>query len=138
MYRSPQTPNFDSFAAAARTGNPNAALAFNPGVVYRILSLTPQDDFTAGEIDKPDRISITRSSDGLVDGVQIQMLSFLGQKWGRGDPRFTSDQIIDYSRKVWQNGGGVTWDVPVSMDGRIPPAFLSQLSALNKAANQSK
>jgi hypothetical protein len=31
MYRSPQRPNFESFAAAARAGNANAAVAFNPG-----------------------------------------------------------------------------------------------------------
>src|SRR5579864_4816803 len=58
MYRSLEPPNFASFAAAARTGNPDAALAFNPGVVYRILSVTPYEDFTAGEIDKPDLVSI--------------------------------------------------------------------------------
>jgi hypothetical protein len=54
MYRSTQPPNFESFAAAARAGNPDAVIAFNPGVVYRILSMTPHEDFTAGEIDKPD------------------------------------------------------------------------------------
>jgi hypothetical protein len=53
MYRSPEPPNFASFASAARTGNPDATVAFNPGVVYRMLSPTPFEDFTTGEIDKP-------------------------------------------------------------------------------------
>ncbi len=136
MYRSNAPPNFESFAAAARSGNPDAALAFNPGVVYRMLSMTPHEDFTAGEIDKPDMVSVRRSADGLVDGVQIQMLSFLGEKWGMGQPRFSADDVIRFSRKLWESGGAVTWDVPVELDGRLPPAFVSQLIALGKASGK--
>ena len=29
-----------------------------------------------------------------MDGMQIQMLSYLGKTWGMGDPRFTNDQVI--------------------------------------------
>src|SRR3954471_3405089 len=136
MYRSNTAPNFESFAAAARSGNPDAALAFNPGVVYRILSMTPHEDFTAGEIDKPDLVSVRRSTDGLMDGVQIQMLSFLGEKWGMGQPRFTADDVIRYSRKIWDTGGAVTWDVPVELDGKLPAAFVSQLTALGKSSGK--
>jgi len=136
MYRSSAPPNFESFAAAARAGNPNSALAFNPGVVYRILSMTPHEDFTAGEIDKPEMVSIRRSADGLMDGAQIQMLSFLGEKWGMGPPRFTADDVMRYSRKLWDLGGAVTWDVPVELNGTLPAAFVSQLSALGKISRQ--
>ena len=133
MYRSPEPPNFASFAAAARSGNPDAAVAFNPGVVYRMLSLTPHEDFIAGEIDKPELVTIRRASDGKVDGVQIHMLSFLGETWGKGAPRFTADQVIAFTRKIRDAGGAVTWDVPVNLDGAIGQAFLDQLAALNKA-----
>src|SRR5262249_2710270 len=126
-------PNFASFAAAARAGNPEAAIAFNPGVVYRILSITPLEDFTAGEIDKPELVTIRRNEDGKVDGTRIQMLSYLGQTWGRGEPRFTSDQAIAHTRKIRDAGGAVTWDVPVGLDGTIADAFLQQLSALGNA-----
>jgi hypothetical protein len=105
MYRSETPPSVRSFAAAARAGNPDAAVAFNPGVVYRILSMTPHEDFTAGEIDKPDMISIRRSA----DGTQIHMLSFLGGNWGMGQPRFGTDDVIRFSRKLWDSHGGVTW-----------------------------
>jgi hypothetical protein len=74
MYRSPEAPNFASFAAAARAGNPDAAVAFNPGVVYRMLSMTPYEDFTAGEIDKPDQVTVRRAAGGRIDGTQIHML----------------------------------------------------------------
>src|SRR5215468_9890518 len=78
MYRSPEAPNFQSLAAAARAGNPSSIVAFNPGVVYRTLSVSPHEDYIAGEIDHPDRISIKRVSDGSVDGAALHMLSYLG------------------------------------------------------------
>ncbi len=133
MYRSPDPPNFASFAAAARAGNSDSALAFNPGVVYRMLSITPHEDFVAGEIDNPDLVTIRRAVDGKVDGAQIHMLSYLGQTWGMGSPRFTADQVIAYTRKILDAGGAVTWDVPVELNGTISQPFLDQLTALKKA-----
>jgi len=136
MYRLPDSPNFASFAAAARAGNPDAIVAFNPGVVYRMLSLTPYEDFTAGEIDKPDQVAIRRAADGQIDGAQIHMLSYLGETWGMGAPRFTAAQAIDYTRKVTNAGGAVTWDVPVGLDGKIGQAFLEQLAAIGKSLSK--
>jgi hypothetical protein len=130
MYRSPSPPNFVSFAAAARAGNPAAAIAFNPGVFYRQFSLTPAEDFVAGEVDHPERLQVRRSVDGKVDGAQIQMLSFLGQTWGMGAPRFTRSQVVEYSSKLWDAGGAVTWDVPLELNGTISQPFLDQLAAL--------
>jgi hypothetical protein len=133
MYRSPQAPNFASFAAAARAGNPDAAIAFNPGVVYRILSMTPYEDFTAGEIDQPDRLTIRRAADGKMDGAQIHVLSYLGATWGMGSPRFSSEQAVNWSSKVVESGGAITWDVPVELNGTISQPFLDQLAAVGKA-----
>jgi len=133
MYRSSEAPNFASFAAAARAGNPDAAVAFNPGVIYRMLSLTPYEDFAAGEIDKPELVTIRRAADGKIDGTQIHMLSYLGTTWGMGEPRFTAEQVVSYARKVREAGGAVTWDVPVGLNGTISQPFLDQLAALGKA-----
>jgi hypothetical protein len=133
MYRGADAPNFASFAAAARAGNPDSSVAFNPGVVYRILSVSPEEDFTAGEINKVDLVSVTRQVSGRVDGTQIHMLSFLGETWGRGTPRFTTDQVVAYTKEIRDYGGSVTWDVPVEIDGTITQPFLDQLAALGKA-----
>ncbi|HZQ45303.1 MAG TPA: hypothetical protein VFA99_18780 [Acidobacteriaceae bacterium] len=133
MYRSVTPPNFSSFAAAARAGNPDSCVAFNPGVIYRVISMTPDEDFTAGEIDKPELVTIRRAEDGLIDGTQVHMLSFLGEKWGSGAPRFTSDQVVEFTGKILRFGGSVTWDVPVELDGAITGPFLEQLQALNEA-----
>lgn len=136
MYRSKEAPNFASFAAAARAGNPDAVVAFNPGVYYRIFALSPHQDFTAGEIDKPELIRIRHDIDGELDGAQLHMLSYLGQKWGRGTPRFTKEQVIAYSRKIWDAGGAVTWDVPIQLNGTISRQFLDQLAALHAASTK--
>jgi hypothetical protein len=133
MYRSPDAPNFASFAAAARAGNPDSIVAFNPGVIYRQISLTPYEDFIAGEIDKPDLVTVRRGADGKMDGAQIHMLSYLGSTWGKGTPRFTTEQVIQYTRKITDQNGAVTWDVPVELNGSILQPFLDQLIALGKA-----
>ena len=136
MYRSIETPNFASFAAAARAGNARSAVAFNPGVVYRSISLTPYEDYTAGEIDQPDRISIKRALGGKIDGAQVHILSFLGEKWGMGSPRFTTDRVIGWSASVAAEGGVITWDVPLQRDGLISQPFLDQLAAIGKALDR--
>jgi hypothetical protein len=131
MYRSPEAPNFASFAAAARAGNPDSAIAFNPGVVYRMLSVTPYEDYTAGEIDKPEQVTIRRAGDGRIDGTQIQMLGYLGETWGMGAvPRFSTEQVIGFTRKIRDAKGAVTWDVPLQLNGTISQPFFEQLKAL--------
>jgi alpha-glucosidase len=133
MYRSKEAPNFESFAAAARAGNTESIVAFNPGVVPRIISVTPYEDYTAGEINDPNRVEIRRAVDGKIDGAQVHILSFLGQRWGMGSPRFTTEQVVEWSRKITEAGGAVTWDVPIQRSGLISQPFMDQLTAIGKA-----
>jgi hypothetical protein len=136
MYRSETPPNFNSFANAARAGNAESIIGFNPGVVYRTLSITPFEDYTAGEIDKPELISIRRASEGKVDGKQIHILSYLGRTWGMGEPRFTTEQVLNFSRQVIDQRGAFSWDVPVLIDGTIGNLFMQQLIDLGKKYRQ--
>jgi hypothetical protein len=133
MYRSVEPPNFYTFATAARAGNGQSAVAFNPGVIYRLIGISAEQDFMAGEINDPEQISVHYAKAGTVDGVQVHVLSFLGRTWGMGEPRFTTEQVVEYTKKVRDYGGSVTWDVPVELDGTIGDAFLEQLEALGKA-----
>jgi hypothetical protein len=133
MYRTDDSPNFASFAAAARAGNPKAVVAFNPGVYTRILSLTPHEDYTAGETVFPDHVSIFRSADGKVDGTQVHVLSYLGSRWGVGEPRFATEDVVKWSQEIRRHGGAITWDVPVQAGGLISQPFLAQLSAVGRA-----
>lgn len=136
MYRTEEAPNFASFAAAARAGNPDGVVAFNPGVVPRILSVTPHEDYTAGEINDPNRIEIRRAVAGKIDGTQVHILSYLGQRWGMGTPRFSTEQVIEWSQSVRKQGGVITWDVPIRPDGLIAQPFADQLAALGKALHR--
>jgi hypothetical protein len=133
MYRADEPPNFRSFAAASRAGNPHAVVAFNPGVVNRTLSLTPHEDYIAGEISDPKLWSARRHAEGRIDGAQVHFLSYLGETWGRGAPRFSPAEAIGYSRQVAEIGGAVTWDTPTQRNGTFAPEFLAQLKAIGDA-----
>ncbi len=124
MYRTADPPNFASFAAAARAGNPSAVVAFNPGVVDRSLSVTPEEDYTAGEINDPDRLMIRRAVGGVVDGVQVHVLTYLGSTWGKGEPRFNAEQLATHFQRVARAGGILTCDVPIGRNGLITQPFL--------------
>jgi protein involved in polysaccharide export with SLBB domain len=56
----------------------------------------------------------------------------LGKTWGQGDPRFSLEQIITWSRNVIGQGGVLTWDVPIQPSGLIAQPFVDQLTAVGK------
>jgi hypothetical protein len=145
MYRHPEPPNFGSFRAALKAGNPDALVAFNPGTAPnrpRIVSMQGSDeDYTAGELDFSFSVP-GRWYNGspawkgrFIDGAQFHVFSFLGDWWGKGEPRFPTDLVTGYTRLINQNDGVVTWDVPVGSGGLIPEAFVQQLSALRSRDN---
>ncbi len=133
MYQHPDSPNFASFAGAARAGNPESLVAFNPGVRYPVRPLTPEEDYTAGEITEPDKLNCQGR---WVEGVQYHILCYLGEQWGHGAPRFSDQQIIGWTNNIIDKGGVVTWEVPIQPDGLIPQPFVDQLSALKAGLNQ--
>ena len=136
MYRYPEPPNFASFAAAARAGNPDSAVAFNPGVYNRLRSLTAYEDYLAGEINDPKAVDLRRAVDGRHDGVQVHVLSYLGRRWGMGEPRFSIEEVVRFSRERTRNGGALTWDVPIQPKGLMPQPFMEQLTAVGKALDR--
>lgn len=127
MYRSCTPPNFRTFAAAARKGNPESAIAFNPGVFYPIYSESAHEDYTAGEIDDPMRV---HCQGRWVDGAQFHMLSYLGSWWSHGEHRFPATKIAAVTAGLVRPGGVVTWDVPHDATGRISDSFMRQLKAI--------
>ena len=60
-------------------------------------------------------------------------LSFLGQRWGMGSPRFSQNQVVEWSRRIAKAGGVITWDVPIQKSGLILEPFIEQLTAVGKA-----
>ncbi|MBU0606597.1 MAG: hypothetical protein KKI08_01870 [Armatimonadetes bacterium] len=147
MYRSSDEPNFRSFAAAVKAGNPDSLVAFNPGVKVPVICYTEHEDYTAGEVAgefpvlmdsmwgrerKPEQywgMPIER----FVDGAQYHLLTFMGPYWCRGVPRFPDELVIGYTKHINSLEGVISWDVPTHESGLIPEAFMAQLRALAKA-----
>lgn len=135
MYRFPDEPNYQSFANAARAGNPDSVVAFNPGVATPIITVTPAEDYTAGEINEPAEV---KCFGRWVGQAQYQMLSYLGKSWAGEPPRFTTGQAVGITTGLLEKDGVVTWDVPVRANGDIPIAFIDQLKAIGDAAKAIK
>lgn len=146
LYNHADEPNFRSFAAAAKAGNSNSLVAFNPGVFADIRSVTEYEDYTAGELDNAlpvlmQEVPWRRSCFGrYVDGAQLHMLSFLGMMWGQcgpNGPRFSDELAIGYTKDFNRWGGVVSWDVPTTKTGLIDERMHSQLRKLGKAMKES-
>jgi hypothetical protein len=135
MYRHPDPPNFESFAAAMKAGTPDSLVAFNPGVKNPVISHTEFEDYTTGEIAgalpvqsmNPWETPLNR----WVDGAQYHILTFLGGYWGHGEPRFTDAMVPAYTRYINGWEGVITWDIPPQPSGLITAPFLRQLQALH-------
>ncbi|OPZ79995.1 MAG: hypothetical protein BWY76_03470 [bacterium ADurb.Bin429] len=144
MYRHPDAPNFASFAAALKAGNPDAIIAFNPGVYVPVRSHWEEEEFTAGELSGDLPVGAFGYGDNAVycnfgpirdtvNGAQFHVLCFLGDWWLHGAPRFPDELVVGYTRYIVQHGGVVTWDVPITPDGSIPDAFVRQLGKVGAA-----
>ncbi|MFH1567603.1 MAG: hypothetical protein ABIL09_06330 [Gemmatimonadota bacterium] len=133
MYRHPEEPGFASFAAALRAGNPDALVAYNPGVLTPVVCHSEWEDYAAGEISTALPECPGPWVERGVHRARYHVLSYLGESWGRGQPRFPDDLVVGYTRHVKSRGGAVTWDVPIDRQGRIPAAFVAQLEAVGRA-----
>lgn len=136
MYRHPDPPNFASFADALRAGNPDAIVAFNPGLQVPVVSHTQYEDYTAGEVmdplpaGTPLRWHRVRIIDGFIEQAQYHILTHLGMLWGRGEPRFSAEMVAAYTHHINDLGGVVTWDVPIGATGHIPEEYIERLAYL--------
>ncbi len=136
MYRHPDEPNFSSFAAALKTGNPDSLVAFNPGVKVPIIKHYEHEDYTAGEISNafPTRSMYGRRELGPdVDGARLHVLTYLGYGWGQGEARFCDEFVIGYVKETNRDGGVVSLDVPTTRTGLITGPMMRQLAALRNA-----
>ena len=132
MYRHADPPNFASFAAALKAGNPDAIVAFNPGVVVPVVVHTRHEDYAAGEIAEALPTCPGRWLERNDKQVQYHVLSYLGATWCGGDPRFPDELAVGYTKHVMSKGGVVSWDVPVGNEGHIPEPFVDQLRAIGE------
>lgn len=133
MYRCEDEPNFKSFAAALKAGNPESLVAFSPGVCIPVISHTDHEDYTAGEI----MTALPECPGPWVEfnkhKARYHGLSYLGNDWCKGSqPRFPDELVAGYTKHVISKGGVMTWDAPIQQSGLIPKPFVRQLKAIAK------
>ena len=131
MYNFPDEPNFKSFAAAIRAGNPQAVVAFNRGLEDPFLPQCPWEDYTAGEVGDWLPIPGQKVRERL-QGKKLHVLSYLGQTWGQGQPRFPDELVAGYTKLILAQDGILTWDIPLEPNGAIPQDYRRQLQALGR------
>lgn len=133
LYSGDREPNFKSFAHALRAGNPNRIVTFNTGTDKPFAQLTPEQDYSAGEVSTLFPVANKWQTLKSVSGEtqQLHLLSYLGNWWGEGAPRFDDQFVAGYTRQFLRAGGMLTWDVPIAQDGSMHEAFRTQLAALN-------
>ncbi len=94
------------YAKAARHGNPNAIVTFNPGV--KVIHYTKAEDYTAGELNEPfAEIPASR----WLEGSQWHALTYLGSMWSHRDTRFPAEKWAAWVKAVVARGGVVTLDM---------------------------
>lgn len=128
--------NWNTWASACRSGNPDSLIAFNRGADIKkaFIRLSEQQDYTAGE---QNQFEATPSTNSAPKGMQWHILSYLGSSWARADgPTNRDDYMIGYVKSVIAEGGVVTIDVNVSGDGHIYFQHLAQLIQIGQAFRQ--
>jgi len=125
LYDFPDEPNFSSFAAAIRAGNPDSLTAWNPGVKLQPVTISAEEDYTSGEVNEPEQVQCFGR---WTDQAQFHILSYLGRTWGVGPLRFNAEDIAAHTRNVTDNGGVFTWDLPFDLsNGTLTPDVMTIL-----------
>lgn len=133
MYGGANEPNGSSFARALRVGNDSRIVAFNTGTTRPFEKTVVDQDYTAGEVSN--KFPVSNKWEPLraeMADMQLHILSYLGDWWGEGAPRFTDVWVRSYTRLIQDLGGAVTWDVPIAADGSLPAPFLRQLQSMKR------
>ncbi len=135
MYRHADEPNFSSFAAAVRAGNPDSLVAWNPGVVYPPFTVDEEEDYTAGEVNDPRRVD---APGRWVRQAQFHILTYLGKNWAQPEIRFSAAEAVAHTLAFTNYGGVVTWDAPLTYEGLITPEALTVLNEVGQAVDSTR
>lgn len=121
------------YLTALHHGNPNAVVAFNPGVCRKEWTTS---EFTAGEINLP--FTEPDVKEQWKNASQNQILTFLGERWGTRNTRFAPEDWAAWIKKINALGGTVTLDMGPNWDphqgpiGTFAPEQMDQLKKIRK------
>lgn len=131
---------------AVRSGNSNAVIGFNVGGSPKLLT-NAESDFTAGH---PTPMRRQRASwvgnevaidiiekNNYINGALGHFFPPMQERWNSGKPVFKTSQAIDWTMRIVNAGGAITWAVALD-DAKKQKAPLAseqfkQLKAINKA-----
>ena len=124
------------YRAALRAGNPDAVVAFNPGVKRDEWKTS---DFTAGEITDP--FAEKEFAPKNAGGHKEHILTYQGSSWGGAVPRFSDDEWIAWAGPAVGAGLALTIDTGLTAGkgtlgpGEFSPASIAQIRAVTDAVN---
>jgi len=137
MYTYETAPNFGTWAAAARAGNNASILTFSYGEMAYGQSVTVESDYVDGD-SRTEVLKINPSVPGHQGysqwNEQQHLVTFLGIGWGvettDPNPRFTDEQVINLTKKFNDGNWTITWDCPITDNGRLVAPVKAQLEKL--------
>jgi len=135
---------YQAYTDAFKSGNPDALIAYNTGPVgWRPDPKKPAthlEDYLAGEVNWRLPVSGVRPWDQKqyymgpdISGDQLHFLTFLGNFWGLGEPRFPEELVVGWTKHINNHGGTISWDIPLTQSGTIPESHFKQLQILTEA-----
>jgi hypothetical protein len=91
------------------------------------MTATHSEDYLAGEVNWNLPVSGVRPWDKKeyymeqdISGDQLHFLTFPGNFWGLGEPRFPDELVVGWTKHINNHGGIISWDVPLNDSGIIP------------------
>jgi len=132
--------------AAARAGNPDAAVAFNDGsfCINKVKPVTLLEDYHAGEVHMlvdgkiklghEDNSPLYLPEGQFIEGVQWHALVPVDSTFEGGEPHRYSDQVLlQFMQNCRSVKGAVTLNLPIGDDGCLPGDSLAQMQRLGRA-----
>lgn len=139
----------DLLAKAARSGNPDAVLAFNSGGSAVLKQGAPEEDYTAGHPTPLEReMPSWKGNETAIEMIEAKQYiqGSLGHffvpmqtLWNSGAPAFKTEQAVDWTLRILKSGGAMTWAIALDDPKKKTPALASvqfeQLKAINQAVS---
>jgi hypothetical protein len=127
---------YQAYINAFRAGNKGALVSTK---LWRTLSNEQiLEDYVSGESGFLLAVSDKHYHDyrkGFSETIPLHFLTFLGEFWGIGEPRFPVEIVTGWTQHINNLGGTVSWDCPLKDSGEIPDKVYEQLAVLSRKVN---
>ncbi|MBQ7337678.1 MAG: discoidin domain-containing protein [Clostridia bacterium] len=126
QFKTDDTEYLRELTAVLKAGNPDAILAYNPGILVK--KVYAKQEYTCGEANQ----MIFYPEDRMIDGAQWHVLTYLGSWWSDRLSTHSNIELVNYTKACTDKGGVLTFDVAYGKDGLIVPEHFDQLRVLKR------